>query len=306
MNGVFTAANAREAGFSKADIRRLLRNGTWVALRQGVYVLRTELDGADGGREHALRIAALLAVLDCDAAACGMSAARIWDLGAWSGELAVATSAPVSHKRRDGYVLRPVHLPEHHRCERHGVPITSVERTVIDVARATPSLRSAVVVADSALRLRLTTLDRLREMIAESSGRPGIRRAAEAVGLADPRSESVLESISRVAMHLHGLPAPRTQVVVGQAGARVDFLWEDFGVIGEADGIGKYVSDGRRTTEDIVRAEKRREERLFDLGFEVVRWGWREAMEGSELARRLRAAFERGAERQRGRRRPAA
>lgn len=306
-DGVFTTATAREAGFSKADVRRLVRNGTWVALRQGAYVFRSELAGADCGREHALRIAALLAVLDCGAVACGMSAARIWGLdtlGTWPTELAVATGAAVAYKRRDGYVLRPVYLPEHHRGERHGVPVTTVERTVIDVARAERSLRLPVVVADSALRQRLTTRAQLQEVLAESRGKAGVRGAAEAVRLADPRSESALESISRVAMHVEGLPMPRTQVVIGNA--RADFLWEEYHVIGEADGIGKYVSDGRRSTEDVVRAEKRREERLFDLGFEVVRWGWREAMESAVLARRLRAAFERGAERQHGRRRPAA
>lgn len=167
------------------------------------------------------------------------------------------------------------------------------------MSRAAPSVRDAVVTADSALRRRLTTLGQLKGALEESRGKAGVRRAAEVVRVADPSSESALESISRVAMHFEGLPAPRTQVVIGSA--RVDFYWEEFGVIGEADGIGKYVSGGAELTEGIVRAEKRREARLFDLGFEVVRWGWREAMESAVLARRLRAAFRRGAERQRGR-----
>lgn len=191
-----------------------------MALRQGVYVLRSELERADDGREHVLRIAALLTALDCDAVARGMSAARIWGLdtlGAWSTELAIATGAAVSHKRRDGYVLRPAHLPGHHRGLRYGVPVTSVERTVIDVARAAPWVRDAVVTADSALRQRLTTPARLREVLAASRGKAGVRQAAEVVSLADPSSESVLESISRVAMHFVGLPAPRTQVVIGSA-----------------------------------------------------------------------------------------
>jgi very-short-patch-repair endonuclease len=307
MGGVFTTAQARAAGYSKADIRRLLRNGRWVALREGAYVRRAELEAADDRRAHALRVAALLAVLDCDAVACGMSAARIWGLdvlGSWPAELAVATSAPVAYKRRDGYVLRPTLLPGHHRAQRYGVAVTSVERTVVDVARTAPSLRSAVVVTDSALRERLTTVDRLREAVAESRGTVGVRQAVEAVRLADPASESVLESVSRVGMHLQGLPPPRTQVVIGAA--RVDFLWEEFGVVGEADGLGKYTGDRWRTTADVVRAEKRREERLFDLGYEVVRWGWEEAMAEAILARRLRAAFERGAARKRGHARRAA
>lgn len=81
----------------------------------------------------------------------------------------------------------------------------------------------------------------------------------------------------------------------------MDFLWEDAPVIGEADGLAKYRPTDWRTTRDIVRAEKRREERLADLGYEVVRWGWEDANDPPRLAHRLRAAFARGLERRRGR-----
>jgi very-short-patch-repair endonuclease len=49
--------------------------------------------------------------------------------------------------------------------------------------------------------------------------------------------------------------------------ARVDFLFDGC-VIGEADGRGKY------TGPQDLWAEKRREDALRALGFEVVRWGW--------------------------------
>lgn len=105
-------------------------------------------------------------------------------------------------------------------------------------------------------------------------------------------------------MHTEGIPAPRTQVVIRDANgafARVDFLWDDLRVIGEADGLTKYEPDERRAVRDIVRTEKRREERLADAGYEVVRWGWQDARTPKRLARRLLAAFARGVERQRGR-----
>lgn len=303
MSGVFTSEEAHRAGFSKADVRRRLRNGDWVTLRHGVYVERTELAAAPDSRKHALHIAGLLTVLHCDAVASQTSAAQIWGLetiGMWPDELTLATTPTTTYKHRDGYVLRPARLLDQHRVLRYGVPVTSAARTVVDLARTLPSSLNAVVVADSALRKRLVSPERLREVLTESRGWRGVRRATQILELVDPYAESALESVSRVAMHWHGLPAPRTQVVIGAF--RVDFLWEQYGVIGEADGIGKYVADGWRTTADIVRAEKRREERLFDLGYEVVRWGWDEAMASDHLAQRLRAAFRRGLERQRGRR----
>lgn len=171
-------------------------------------------------------------------------------------------------------------------------------------SRETGHWSDAVFAADSALRIGRTTLSELHAVLADCAGWPGIQRATRVVDLADPNCESALESISRVAMHTEGLPAPRTQVVISDANgpfARVDFLWDDERVIGEADGLAKYEPDGRRSVRDIVRAEKRREERLADAGYEVVRWGWEDAQTPARLAQRLRAAFARGIERQRGR-----
>jgi hypothetical protein len=51
---------------------------------------------------------------------------------------------------------------------------------------------------------------------------------------------------------------------------RVDFYWEEFGVIGEADGRSKYAEPGA------LYAEKRREDRLRRHAGcrELIRWGW--------------------------------
>lgn len=59
------------------------------------------------------------------------------------------------------------------------------------------------------------------------------------VRFADGRSESPLESISRVAFHELGLPAPEPQVEVwlgDELLARVDFFWRHRKTVGEADG----------------------------------------------------------------------
>lgn len=301
--GPFTAAQAWEAGFTRSDIRRLVRRGEWVAVRRGVFVTAAALASVSEDRErrHVLEVAALLRALEFDAVAAGPSAALVWGLDVLVRPrvLTVVTDDPdaVGRRGRD-YRLRTTRRLTGHRATQHGVPVTTVARTVVDVAR-TSAFSEGVVVADSALRRRLGTPGELAAVLAECGRWPGIERARRVVGFADPRSESVLESLSRVAMHLEGIPRPRTQVRIGDA--RVDFLWDDVGVVGEADGLGKYEPDGVRTTREIVRAEKRREERLADAGFEVVRWGWEDARNPPQLSRRLRAAFARGAERRRGR-----
>lgn len=306
--GPFTRAQAIAAGYSAARIRRLLADGTWVVVRHGVYLLASVLTAAadDPERRHALEVSALLLAMGRDAVGAGSSAARILGLDTLGGpgELVVLVDGQVMRgERRDGYVVRRAALPAGHRTTRLGVPITSAARTVVDLAREWP-LVDAVVVADSALRTARTTPAELHAVLADCAGWPGTQRATRAVDLADPNCESPLESISRVAMHTEGVPAPRTQAVISDGNgpfARVDFLWDGERVIGEADGLAKYEPDGRRSVRDIIRAEKRREERLADAGYEVVRWGWEDAQNPRRLARRLRAALARGVERRRGR-----
>lgn len=180
--------------------------------------------------------------------------------------------------------------------------MTAAARTVVDLAGELP-FKHAVVLADSALRLGQVSMRQLREALCDCSGWPGTRAAQEVVAFADKKSGSVLESVSRVVFREQGIPAPQTQVAIGdewEQYGEVDFLWEEYGVVGEADGLGKYQADDRRSTWQKVRAEKRREERLFDAGYEVVRWGWEDANEPPRLAGRLFAAFARGKERRRG------
>ncbi len=306
----FTRADAVAAGFSPGAIRARIRDGAWVPLRRGVYVERTLLTAVADAPDsrHALDVAAVLRTLRHDALAVGTSAARILGLemlAMSADDVVIATSDPVlKGQRRRGHLLRHADVPQHHRGSRYGVALTCAARTVVDLARSWP-LADGVVLADSALRLRRTMLAELRAVAGDCYAWSGMCHACRAIELADPASESVLESLSRVAMHEQGLPQPRTQVVIGDAGgaiARVDFLWEQYRVVGEADGLGKYAPDGRRTTVEIVRAEKRREERILDAGYEIVRWGWRDANRPEVLARRLRAAFARGVARQAGRR----
>lgn len=90
------------------------------------------------------------------------------------------------------------------------------------------------------------------------------------VVFADERAATPLESISRVGFHDYGLPQPILQALIGGLDS-VDFLWHQWRVVGEADGLMKY------TTPEALRKEKLREEGITQLGFTVFRWTWRDA-----------------------------
>jgi hypothetical protein len=79
-----------------------------------------------------------------------------------------------------------------------------------------------------------------------------------------------------------GLPAPELQhEILGPGGrvlARVDFCWEGKRTIGEYDGkikYGRLLRPGQRI-EDVIFDEKVREDALRDLGWQIVRWLWRD------------------------------
>ena len=116
-------------------------------------------------------------------------------------------------------------------------PVTSAERTCLDCFRLLP-LRDAVALGDSALRKRRATREQL---VGAAHGLRGTGSAAAraVTALLDPKAESVLESAGRVEMHLAGLPAPETQVVIQTplGARRLDFLFREAGLGVETDGF---------------------------------------------------------------------
>jgi hypothetical protein len=183
------------------------------------------------------------------------------------------------------------------------MPVTSVARTVIDLARAS-SFPAGVVVADSALRIKKTAKAELQSVIAACPRWPGLHVARQVAAFCDPGSESVLESIGRVALHAQGLP-PLTelQVWVGdetEVIGRADFLWRAQRTIAEADGAVKYADPSR------AKAQLERDARLRAAGFEVVHFTWQDITRTpGQVAASIQAAFQRATVLSAVRRRPA-
>ena len=140
-------------------------------------------------------------------------------------------------------VLHHAGLPEHHRAEVMGIPVTSPARTVIDIARARP-FRAGVVVADAALRYRICSKEDLMQVARECAAWPGVRRARRVAGFADGRSAFAPRVDLPGGLSRRGLPVPLLQAWITEA-ERVDFLWSRQRVIGEADGLTKYANEGR-------------------------------------------------------------
>jgi hypothetical protein len=254
----------------------------------------------DQTRGHALRVAAeVIATAGSRVAGSHESAALMHGLdliGGRSARLITVTRSTReagSRSGRSGIRVHAAGLPASHLVVKDGVALTSVARTVVDLAR-TRSFADGVVVADSALRAGKTTVTEINDVIADCERWPGVKRARRVAAFTDGRSESALESIGRVAFHEHGLPAPELQVWVGSGElgviGRADFLWRDHRTIAEADGALKYADPGRAI------GQLNRDAQLRDAGFEVVHFTWQEVtMTPWQVIERIRAAFRSGA-----------
>lgn len=210
------------------------------------------------------------------------SAAAVWHLPTvecWPSTVHATVCGGIVHssglvRRHSAHVIPPSVMID-------GVRVTTLPRTLVDLARD-GSLQSAVAAADHALRHGMCTS---AELATESAllepGHPGVTGVRAMVALADPRAESPLESLSRVAMYELRVVRPELQVLLvdgdGEFG-RSDFGWD--GVVGECDGYAKYIRYLRPGEEpgDAVWREKRREDRIRRTGARVARWGWSDAL----------------------------
>ena len=299
LAGVMTTAELAAAGVSRGQLRRLVRRGAWRRLAHGVFAPAEVVaeEAGDPAGNHAVQIAAALALSGSDAVASHHSAAAIHALellGRRTGETVALTRPPAAAGCRTGGPGIRLHiaaLPAGHVISRRGLPVTSVARTVVDLARAS-SFRAGVVVADSALRSRQASKADIELCITACVGWPGIQNARRVVAFADARAESVLESISRVAFDELGLPPPDLQAWVGDKDeiiGRADFLWRAYRTVGEADGALKYADPAR------AMAQLERDARLRAAGFEVVHFTWRDVTRTpDQVAASIKTAFRRG------------
>jgi very-short-patch-repair endonuclease len=287
---VLTPRQAVATGLDKNQVRRLVRTGTWTSVRRNALSVLPSGEGDDlvHGRRPEIAAAAV-ALLRPDTSISHECAALARGLDVYRPpRFATLTTRLREHAFRSAdTVVRAADLHDVDVGHWFGAPITTCARTVVDLARQ--SAASGIVVADCALREGLVTLEEL-QAAAERAGRwDGITTARRVLELASPKSESALESLSRLFMADHHVPLPTQQawVETHRGWFRVDGLWERERVIFEADGLKKYASLG----ESLV-AEKLRQEALERAGYTVVRVTWWEIhYEQRETLARIWAAL---------------
>jgi hypothetical protein len=158
-----------------------------------------------------------------------------------------------------------------------GVPITSLARTALDVARRA-SFSDAMGSLDWALwrkNPRAITAEHLTAELVKFEQTRGFVGLGRSSNFATSLSDSFGESEARAVAHLLGFEAPELQVQFRDAQGLIetDFLWRSIRTAFEFDGKQKYTRDEFTQGDpgEVVWREKKREDRLRQLDVRVRR-----------------------------------
>lgn len=298
LGPVFTKATALGAGLSAYWLDRASARGVVDRLAPGVFRLPVALEDGEPWRvlhsDHLQRCREAQAVHPGHVIS-HQSAAVLHGLQlrlhpAMNVHLTSVDRAPCS-RRRDGLELHHADSVTNGVVVVDGLRVTTLARTIADILR-TSRMPHSVALLDAAVRDRLVTVRAVRSEVDQQVRWRGRPRALAALDLVDPRRESWLESYSFIALHELGVPLPRPQVDVLDAGfhfvGRVDGLLG--GVFLESDGASKYrllAEELGITPEDSIArtmaAQVDRQERLERLGLRCTRWTTSEILRQPEL-----------------------
>ncbi len=259
QHGVIARRQLRELGIGKGLIDDRLDSGHLISLHRGVFAL-----GHARVSKQARWMAATLAsggVLSHE------SAAELWDLRRSPMVVVSRLSGGSPH---EGFRVRQVRrLGRDDTTHESGIPVTTVERTLVDIAGGLDEkqLERALVAASRSRRLRWPELERT---ILEGFGRSGIGRLRKVAKRVDPRADDTNSALEADFLGLCGyFDIPLPQVNVLAAGKLVDFLWPAERVVVETDG---YLYHGDRIAFEV---DRERDLALEEAGYRVLRATWR-------------------------------
>jgi very-short-patch-repair endonuclease len=265
QHGVVSRRQLLDAGLGEKPIASRVRNSRLLRLHRGVYAVgHAEL------RREGRWLAAVLAS-GPDAVLSHRSAASLHGLRPFSGT-AIDVATPVHRASAPGIRVHARQRLDAADCTRlSGVPVTTVARTLVDLA--------GVVPADHLLRalrraeeLRTFDLHAIEAALARTSGRPGRGHAAMRAALAEARARATqltrraLEERFLTLVTRARLPQPRTNVWFPALDFEADALWPEERVAVELDGWEHH------RTRDAFHRDRAKANTLTLAGWTVLRF----------------------------------
>ena len=270
--GVVTRAEALALGMAPKTIDRRAKEGSLWRVGPGVLALPGFLDSDLTLLAAATR--ALPAVVSHE------SAARLYDMPVREGGKPVV-SVPVRRSNRfPGVVVHQLtDLTEEHVTTVGGLPVTTPDRTIIDLA-AVVGPRVLARCFDYGVSRGLATVEEMAAKLEKLArkGKPGVkafRALLSSRGQLDAVPESVLESETLDLIIRCGLPLPDPQWKppwLRLVNGRVDFAYVEAKVIVEAD------SRRWHDNPDAFRIDRERDNLAQLAGWRILRFTWDDLM----------------------------
>ncbi len=262
QQGLITSGQLGILGVSRSAVSRQAAGGLLTPVHRGVYlVARAAL--TPRGR----LLAAVLATGD-GAVLFGRSALELW--GALPAEPGPCHVCAPKHRRdHAGVDVHQASPFPADLCAIDRIPLTAPARSLLDFATSgqPDELERALDELRAGRLLRDLDLERLQEAAPGHRGwKPlgFLLRTEHAPGFSRSEGERRMRALIREAE----LGSPLRNVTVGDW--EVDFLWPDHRLVVEIDGYAFH--SGRRAFE----RDRRKQTELQDLGFEVLRFTWRQ------------------------------
>ena len=249
---------------SSDEIRQRLGLGALIAVFRGVYRV-----GHVAPSELAWYLAAVKACGE-GALLCGLAAAHLWGLVKGAAPAPEVTTRTVRRvpcvKTRRGVDARDA-------TSRQGIPITSVARTLVDLAAVVDAETLARACHEAGVKYR-TTPAQVEALLARRPNAPGAAKLRAVLRGDTKVTLSRLESLFIAVLREHNLPLPTTNKPAGSK--RVDCRWPQHSLTAELDSYRFHNS--RHAWEQSYRREREAHAR----GDQFRRYTWTDVAENLE------------------------
>jgi predicted transcriptional regulator of viral defense system len=257
QHGVVATWQLDALGYTKSSVAKAAGVGRLHRVHRGVYVV-----GQRSLTWHGWCMAAVLA--SYPSVASHLSAAWLWGLLRYRPETIHLTSRRTRRAKRP-FVVHTADLARVDLARREGIPVTSLSRTILDVA-VTSRRRTVRRHLQLAEDLKVFDLREMEDLLERTKGHRGQAKVRAALALYDERpvfTRSGLEERFLEVVREAGLPEPSMNLFI--EGYEIDAWWEAerFGV--ELD---VYETHGSRLS---FEEDRERDDALLHAGIETTR-----------------------------------
>jgi very-short-patch-repair endonuclease len=258
QHGVLSSQQLNNCGVDRSAIKRRVTAGRLHRIHRGVYAVGHTNIGNEGRW--------IAAVLACGhgAVLSHQSAAALWKIAPVIAMVDVTVAGGGGRAARKEIRLHRSRTLSPADCTlRAGIPVTKPARTLQDLRRILPTKKFARALREAEY-LRLPIRDAFKP----------------------DRTRTDLEALFLGLARRHRLPQPEVNVRVDRF--RVDFLWRNEHLVVELDGWESH------RTRSAFEEDRARDARLKVLGYEVLRFTWRQVEDdAATVARTVRELLQR-------------